>query len=136
MHQLSPYATQCLAALQQLLPDLVARAIVKDDEFTINTTSPSGWPLWLSSEGEGLIVGFAEWHGHFDWHESYPELDAAAAASLIQEFRSGQLQVAAWYTGDQYAGAAIHEVGIVIESPTWLYLRHDERRLELRRWAD
>lgn len=74
-------------------------------------------------------MGFAEWHGHFDWPEGEPVQVAANAAALAQEFRTDALELAAWYSGEQYAGAATHEAGTAIESPTWLQAGSAELRL-------
>jgi hypothetical protein len=65
---------------------LAALAEVKASEFRINTTLPSGGPLWVWSEGEELIVGLSEWHGHFGLTEETPEQDATHVAALIKEF--------------------------------------------------
>jgi hypothetical protein len=103
---LSTYSAQALVALQQLLPDLAALAVEKEEYFVIETASPSGWPFSLFSDEEEITVGFAEYHTHFGWHEGDPGQDVMNAVEFIQQLWSGQLELAVYYQGEQYAGLA------------------------------
>jgi len=133
---LNSYSTQALITLQVLLPDLVKLVIEQEDYFIIETTSPSGWEFWISSDEEELTVGFAEYHTHFGWHEGEPHQDAADAAAFVAELQSGQLELAAWYEEQAYVGSAMRQVGEELAPPTWLqqWWRR-KQRLEIRRWA-
>lgn len=132
---LDSYSAQALTALQQLLPDLAAQAKQEAYYFIINVVSPSGLELWFSSSGNELTVGFAEHHCHFGWHEGDPQEDAEAAAAYVQKLRAGQLEIAAWYEGEQFVSSVTREAGHT-QSLTW-FQRWWRRKqhLVLRRWV-
>jgi hypothetical protein len=94
--------------------------IEQEGSFNIETTSPSGWDFWLSSAEDELTVGFAEYHTHFGWHEGEPHQDAADAAAFITELSSGQLELAAWYEGQEYVGSSMRQIDEELAPPTWL----------------
>jgi hypothetical protein len=132
---LSTYSAQALVALQQLLPDLAALAVEKEEYFVIETASPSGWPFSLFSDEEEITVGFAEYHTHFGWHEGDPGQDVMNAVEFIQQLWSGQLELAVYYQGEQYAGSVPRKSGTEV-APTWpQQWRHRQHRLEIKRWT-
>jgi hypothetical protein len=108
---LSPYSSQTLAILLELLPDLAGLVSERGEVFQMELLTPAGWEFWLSSEEEDyLTVGFAEYHCHFgNFHGTTPEEDATAAAAFIRALRQGEVVLAVWYQGDTYAGSSIME---------------------------
>jgi hypothetical protein len=137
MNQLSPYAAQCLAALQHLLPDLAAQAVGQQDGFLISSKAPSGCELWISATEQELTVGFAEHHAHFGWYEGYPPHEDAAAADYVQKLRAGQLIVTACYEGETYISSTTQEVGQPQPPLTWFQRwRRRKQHQVIRQWTD
>jgi hypothetical protein len=132
---LTSYSAHALAALQKLLPDLVELATEQEDDFIIQTKALSGWELWISSADDELTVGFDEYHTHFGWHKGSSQHDATDVAAFVAELRNGQVELAAWYEGEEYAGSSMLQVGEEVKPPTGLqeWWRR-KQRLEIRRW--
>lgn len=102
---LTAYSSKSLGVLLALLPDLESYVTIEGAYFMISVVSPAGWELWVSSEEEEITVGLAEYHAHFGWHEGDPTDDATDAADFIRALRSGELVLAMWFEGAEYAGS-------------------------------
>jgi hypothetical protein len=103
---LSTYSKRALPLLLEALPEF--KGLVKEEEgyFVVKGASPSGLYFAISSDDEQITVCFAEYHCHFcEFDESLVAKDVNAAVSFIQDLQKGDLILAAWYQGKEYAGS-------------------------------
>lgn len=131
---LSPYSSQTLAILLNLLPELADLVSERDEVFQVELFTPGGWEFWLSSEEEDyLTVGFAEYHCHFgNFQGTTPEEDAVAAAVFIRALRQGEVVLAVWYQGSNYAESSIIDA---TEKPQTL-LWGSNLTVQVKKWAE
>ncbi|WP_133272622.1 hypothetical protein [Hymenobacter radiodurans] len=134
---LSPYSAQSLKPLFEILPDLRPFVTEQTDWFEIKMVSPSGWDFWVSSAGNEITVGFAEYHTHFGWHEGDPTDDGTDAAEFIRSLRTGHLVLAVWYRGEEYAGSRPVESLQEAQPKTWCqrWWRR-KQRLQIKGWIE
>jgi hypothetical protein len=131
---LSSYSSQTLDILLKLLPDLVDLVSEQGEVFQVELLTPAGWEFWLSSEEEDyLTVGFAEYHCHFgNFQGTTPEEDATDAAIFIRALRKGEVVLAVWYQGSNYAESSIIDA---TENPQTL-LWGSNLTVRVKKWAD
>ena len=130
---LTSYASQALAVLQKLLPDLASLAVEQDDIFQISLITPAGWEFWLySDEKDQLTVKFAEYRCQFgNYQGTTAEIDATNAAEFIQEIRNGEMVLAVWYRGDEYAWSSF----IVATEEPQSFHSGENLTVKIKRWA-
>jgi hypothetical protein len=132
---LSSYSTQVLATLQSLLPDLAALATEQGEYFIIQTSSPSGRELLISSADQEVTVGFAHYYMPFGWEESTPQQDATDIDDFINELRDGTQILVTWYTS-KHVGSSMRQVSEEWLLPTWLQKPPAQSyHLEINKWA-
>ena len=128
---LSPYSSEALTVLLDLLPDFTDLVTEQDEIFRIDFITPAGWEFWLDSDDEQLTLGLAEYHCHFgSFAGSTAEKDATEAAGLIQALRTGKEVLAVWYQGNDYAGSSIIEAD---EEPT-PFLSGKILTVQIKKW--
>jgi hypothetical protein len=134
---LTPYSSQSLAVLLSLLPDLEPHVRIEGKHFEVKVTSPAGWELWVCSPNEEITVGFAVYHTHFGWHQGDPKDDAADGADFIRALCSGELVLAMWFTGAEYAGSRPIAATQNPLPQTWLdrWWRR-KQTLVVKKWAE
>jgi hypothetical protein len=98
---LTPYSSQALSVLLQLLPDLAPLVTIEQEHFDLTQTGPAGWELTVASAGDEVTVYFADHHRHFGWHAGNPTDNATAAAEYIHSLRAGELVLLVWYKGQE-----------------------------------
>jgi hypothetical protein len=131
---LSPYSSQTLVILLELLPDLAGLVTERDELFEVELITPAGWEFWLSSDEEDqLTVGFADYHCHFgNYQGATAEIDATEAAAFIRALRNGEVVLAVVYRGNTYAESSIIEA---TETPQTLLWGRD-LTIQVKKWAE
>jgi hypothetical protein len=134
---LTPYSSQALSVLLQLLPDLAPLVTIEHDHFEMTQAGPAGWALTVSSAEDEITVYFADHHRHFGWHEGDPTDDATAAAEYIRSLREGNLVLLVWYRGQEMVSCWPIEAKESPVPPTWFqrWLRRKQNYL-IKQWAE
>jgi hypothetical protein len=119
------------------MPELANLVKEQEEAFMIEMITPAGWDFWISSAGEEITVGFAEYHCHFGWHEgTNPEEDATQAVGFIRSFQLGNLVLAAWYERGVYASGCPMEATRELPVQTWFQRwRRRKQTLQIKKWA-
>jgi hypothetical protein len=134
---LSPYSAASLACLLDLLPALQDAVVLQQGYFDLQTVTPAGWNFWLSSAGDELTVGFAEYHTHFGWQQGDALQDTRAAAHFIRQLRTGHLVLAVWYEGKEYVRSQPLERTESAHPKTWVQRWWRRKQpLLIKQWAE
>ncbi|MBC6699243.1 hypothetical protein [Hymenobacter sp. BT190] len=144
---LSPYSAQILSILLDAFPEFQNSANVQEGYFTIQLTSPSGWPFLISSENKELTVYFSEHHCHFTSFDGeggvggYPLDDVEKAIDYTQKLISGESALAVWTKDGKLSMSSMYQAQ---DGPwpakanwfnAWLWRRWvRKRKLEIRTW--
>jgi hypothetical protein len=118
------YSSRSLATLLAVFPEFEDFIQEKPDEsIFIETTSPSGSRLWVSTEGAEVTVGFDCHHRHFGqpWHpEREPEQDVEEAIEYIRELMSRRYLIAVWTRNGKFVMSSTVQQGDVPSPTSWI----------------
>lgn len=96
--------------------------------LVVEVSAPSGYQLWVTTDGGEVTIGFAEWHGHFGpWVGSGEQTTFGQALQCLDEICRDQLVIVATIVDGEYRGGATRHVG-----SEGLHLQPDE---QVRFWS-